>query len=88
MKIVKCDICGKIINEKDEAYYDIYELTYHAPGGNSYRYIESQNRDQATLSGERDESWLTFADIHFCADCWASPALETFRDLIARRLGE
>lgn len=88
MKIIKCDICGKIINEQEEAYYNIYELTYSAPGGNSYRYIESKDQDRKTLAGEREENWLTFADIHFCTDCWASPALGVFRNLIAKRIGE
>ena len=67
MTIRKCNNCKKILDK--EPYYTIGEIEYTIPGASFVRLVTYKGKDSCSKE-TRKESWVNYADLHFCEACW------------------
>jgi predicted metal-dependent peptidase len=84
MRTINCDICKKAIDTDKEAYYELPEVTYHAPGSQMYRLFHRKAEDVQVT--ETVESWTSYEDIHFCPECFWSKPIKALREIIMERI--
>ena len=67
MNTKRCDICKKVLDEQNDEYYTVGEISFHTP---------KMKRKTVMFRGEdgeehgRTESWMDWKDRDFCVACW------------------
>jgi len=67
-----CDRCGKVV-DNSTGYYEIEEISYHAPEKTSARFIGRKK----TVPAKEDESWC-YLTLIFCRTCWPEVGLDKY----------
>jgi len=66
MKIYKCDICSVLLD--DSPYYSISDIEFHSGKEDNYTLIT--NSTDTSTTNDTIQSWVSYADMHFCECCW------------------
>ena len=75
MIIRKCNVCGKILDLKDD-YFEISEVGFHK-GKPSQPYARLEIGDNKNFN--MNESWLDYCALDFCVDCFLLEMDKLFR---------
>ena len=82
----KSDVCKKQIDPEKDAYYHFDEIEYNFPNREKkYEYLSKANLTKQTAQQKRTHSWVSYADVDICAECWKSRELAPLRKLILQR---
>lgn len=67
MRIIKCDICKKVLDSEKDEYYTVGEISFHTPKsvGSKVLFKDAKGDEHG-----RTESWLDWHEIDLCVGCW------------------
>lgn len=86
MRAIRCDFCNRVIDENEEVYYTIDEITFNNPKSKRHYRMYSENSGNREET-HNEESWVTYSNIDICHTCWWTDKLKALREIIQKRIG-
>lgn len=77
MRINKCNLCGKVLEDNKDKYYSISDISFHNPNS---KHVEMHFSKTENWQENREaiQSWTNYCDLDFCEPCWDKVGLKRF----------